>query len=311
MIKMQVEKKYKLSGQIHVKAMELALSLCEPGRSLLEIAEKTENFIRKQGAIPAFPVNISINEIAAHYSPIIDDTSEILDNSIVKIDLGVAFDGFITDAARMKIFDPKFEKLKTSAEHALFAALKKINDKVNVYEVGAVVEKTIKKEGFKPITNLSGHSLGHYSLHDGLSVPNYGKNKKLWKPKDVFHKNNAYAIEPFSTTGKGIVIDDDLETIFIHYSRLRNTPSSQVREVFVYIKNNFYGLPFSPRWLVSKFSKRQIEKALEELTKQHVLHGYSVLKEITNKPVAQAEDTIFIKENGKKVILTRKKASDN
>jgi len=133
----------------------------------------------------------------------------------------------------------------------------------------------------------------------------------LWKPKDVFHKDNAYAIEPFSTTGKGIVIDDDLETIFIHYSQLRNTPSPQAREVFVYIKKHFYGLPFSPRWLVDKFSKKQIEQALEELTEQHVLHGYSVLKEITNKPVAQAEDTIFLKENGKKVILTRKKVSNS
>ncbi|MHA1400104.1 MAG: type II methionyl aminopeptidase [Candidatus Heimdallarchaeaceae archaeon] len=302
-----MERYYCISGQIHYQAMEFALSLIEPGVLLLEIAEKVENFIREKGAYPAFPVNISINEIAAHYSPIIFDDLVIPEESVVKIDLGVVVNGFITDAARTKIFNEKYVKLKLSAEKALENALKKIKEGVHVYEVGEVIEKTIKKEGFKPVINLSGHSLAQYSLHDGLSIPNYSKPKRSWDKNEIFRKNQAYAVEPFATTGKGVVINCEGDTIFRQISNLENVEIDQrIREVYNFIKRKFKNLPFTPRWLYNNgFSLRLLEDAMNELIEKDVLHGYTVLREITNKPVVQAEDTLFISSKNKKVILTR------
>ncbi|MHA1816757.1 MAG: M24 family metallopeptidase, partial [Candidatus Heimdallarchaeaceae archaeon] len=102
---------YKKSGQILAQSLEYAISITKPGVKLLDIAEKVENLIRRNSAQPAFPVNISINEIAAHYSPVIYDDLTIPENSIVKIDAGVQANGYITDAARTIVFDEKWEQM--------------------------------------------------------------------------------------------------------------------------------------------------------------------------------------------------------
>ncbi len=304
-----IENYYLQSGHIHVQAMALGLSLIEPGAMVLDVAEKVESFIRSKGAQPAFPVNISINEIAAHYSPYIDDDLFIPDNSIVKLDLGVAVNGYITDGARTKIFDKKFLKLKVTAEKALNNALRTVKDSVNVYEVGKIVEQTIKAEKLRPIINLTGHSLDQYSLHDGLSIPSFSKHKRSWNSKEVFHKNKAYAIEPFVTTGKGYVVDEPEETIFNTYGNGQNiTLSAESKEMYKFIKKEFKGLPFTPRWIFNAgYSINKIEETFEELAEKGLIFGYSVLREVDNKPVAQAEDTILITKENKKIILTRSK----
>jgi methionyl aminopeptidase len=53
--------------------LEYAKTLVKPNAKILEIAEAVEKKIFEVGAKPAFPVNIGINEVAAHYTPSIDD----------------------------------------------------------------------------------------------------------------------------------------------------------------------------------------------------------------------------------------------
>ena len=61
------------AGKIGKAALEFAQTLIEPGALLLDVAEKTENFIRPEGAQPSFPLNLSINHEAAHYTPFPND----------------------------------------------------------------------------------------------------------------------------------------------------------------------------------------------------------------------------------------------
>ena len=153
---------YKRSGAILEKTFRLALELTNPGAKLLDIAEKLENHIRSYSAVPAFPVNISINEIAAHYSPIINDESLIPEKSIVKIDCGVSVNGYLSDAARTIIFDNQWKKLHEASKQALDNAIEEIGSNIGVYKLGEVIEQTIKKACFLQITNLTGHSLARY-----------------------------------------------------------------------------------------------------------------------------------------------------
>ena len=299
---------YKKSGEILSNTFDLIESIVKPGVSLLEIAEKAEKFIRKNSAQPAFPVNISINEIAAHYSPIINDDLLVPESSIVKVDAGVSVNGYLSDAARTFIFDDKWRHMKEAARKALDAAISIIKPDESVFKVGEIVQQTIEEEGFQPIVNLSGHSMSQYSLHDGISIPNYSVSKKIRDSSHRFEIGKAYAIEPFVTSGIGRVTDGKEETIFRQFSKLKDRNiSPSIKEIYEYIEKNFHKLPFSWRWVYNAgFDIEDIEKADKKLHNDHVIHGYPILIESTQKPVTQEEETVFI---GKKNvhIITKKK----
>ena len=95
----EILEKYLKAGKIGAGARALALEKARPGLNILELAEAIEDFIIKNGARPAFPVNISINELAAHYTPAPDEKRTIQPGDLVKIDIGVEVEGYIGDLA--------------------------------------------------------------------------------------------------------------------------------------------------------------------------------------------------------------------
>ena len=297
---------YKKSGQILAQSLKYALTIIKPGVKLVEIAEKVENLIRKNSAQPAFPVNISINEIAAHYSPVINDDLVVPDDSIVKIDAGVHVNGYITDAARTIIFNEKWKKMQLIAREALDKALAIIKPGTTVYEIGEIVEKTIKQEGYRPIVNLSGHSLAQYSLHDGLSIPNYKIPKRMREKSQIFREGKAYAVEPFVTSGKGKVKNGDDITIFRQYREVEiHSLPKNVKDGYSHINKHFHKMPFSPRWLYNAgFSLNKVEEIMYDLLDRNIVFGYPVLIECTEAPVTQAEETILVGKD-KAYILTK------
>jgi len=298
---------YKKSGNVLAKTLEYAEKLTKPGEKLINIAEELEKFIRKHSVKPAFPVNISINEIAAHYSPIIQDETVIPDESVVKVDAGVSVNGYLTDAARTFIFDSKWKEMQEVAEIAFEKALSVIEPNGSVFKVGEIVEKTLNEKGYKPIRNLSGHLMTQYSLHGGVSIPNYNVPKNARDKSHKFIPGNAYAVEPFVTTGAGQVFDDDNMTIYRHYRNLEEHKiSDDSKAIYNYIEKNFNGLPFSWRWVYNAgFSSLKIKKVRNTLLQKQVIHGYPVLIESKYAPVTQVEDTLYVeKENI--FVLTRK-----
>ncbi|MHA1686857.1 MAG: type II methionyl aminopeptidase [Candidatus Heimdallarchaeaceae archaeon] len=303
---------YQRSGEILSNALSLAQQLVRPGERLLNIAEKMEDYIRSNNAIPAFPVNISINEIAAHYSPVIEDDTIIPKKSVVKVDAGVAVNGYITDAARTFIFDSKWKKLRRAAKTALNNAIKSIKPNISVYELGKIIEDTITSMRYKPVINLTGHSLAQYSLHDGVSIPNFSIPKIYQNPKDKLLIDRAYAIEPFATNGVGKVKDGPEATIFRLIKgkgvkgKLRLPKQVELYEI---IRSEFKSLPFSHRWLYNKgFSEDLIIETLEEFLDHNIIHAYPILIEEKRGVVAQWEDTVYI---GRKEIYILSRESEN
>ena len=290
---------YKKSGEILSKTLDHAVSITKPGKKLLDIAEEVENFIRKHSAQPAFPLNISINEIAAHYSPKIEDISLIPEKSIVKLDIGVSVNGYLTDAARTVIFDKRWEKMRDAAKEAFDRAITNIKPNSSVYMVGETVESTLKNRGFKPIVNLSGHLMLKYSLHGGVSIPNYKVPRRARMDDHKFISGNAYAIEPFATTGMGKVYDDVEETIFRQFRNFREgSIPRNIEDIYNYINDNFHKLPFSWRWVYNAgYSKKEVSDAKRILIDNQIVHGYPVLIEMRKAPVTQYEDTIYVGKN--------------
>ena len=95
----EVLKKYKKAFEISDEVLKYAREMATENAKVLSIAESIESKIKGLGGSIAFPVNISINNIAAHYTPDINDELVLKNEDLVKIDVGVHVDGYIADRA--------------------------------------------------------------------------------------------------------------------------------------------------------------------------------------------------------------------
>jgi methionyl aminopeptidase len=288
--------KYKESGEITKKAKRLARDIVKPGAKLLDIANDIEALIRNEGGKPAFPVNLSINDVGAHYTPDADDGSVVKETDLIKVDIGAHVDGYIADTAITLSMnkDETHLKLIKAAEDALGAAIGAVKPGVKVNEIGAVVEKTITEAGFKPIENLTGHGLDQYSLHAGLTIPNV-KNSN----ESVLEDGQTVAIEPFATTGVGTVYDSN-EVHIYEFLVNKSTRQRDGRRILKMAEDDFGKLPFAKRWLAG-IPSMKMNMALKELVNAKALYQYPVLKEKGSGLVSQAEHTVIV---GEKTIVT-------
>jgi len=282
-------------GSITAETVKYAKSFIKSEMPLLEIAEKIEAKIQELGAKPAFPVNLSINEIAAHSTPSFNSTDKA--HGLLKVDLGCHISGLAADTAFSLDLEnsEKNKKLIEAAESALNSALKIIKSSVSLGEIGKEIESTITSFGFQPIHNLSGHSISPWNLHSGITVPNYNTEQlQLLTP-------GLYAIEPFATSGEGAVRDGKLSGIY-HLEKPGNVRDSFARQVLEFIEEEYQTLPFASRWIHKKFGSRGL-LALRQIESAGLLHHYPQLIERSGKKVSQAEHTVII-TRGKAIITT-------
>ena len=290
---MQVEE-YLKAGKIAGEVRELVREKNWIGKTVYEICEWVENEIIKRGARCAFPVNVSINEVAAHYTAEPNDPITITDSDLVKIDLGAQINGYIADTAVTVCYDAQYDGLVQAAEDALSNAMNMIKVGVKASDVGRTIETTIKQMGFKPIANLSGHSLERYTIHAGKSIPN------IWSIGGfTLSDNSAYACEPFVTTsdGGGFVRNGKIKNIFALNTR-KKTKNEEADKLLDFIWENFNLLPFALRWIVKEYEEKKARELFDFMIKKKVIQAYPVLIEVNEQKVAQAEHTFIPTENG-------------
>jgi methionyl aminopeptidase len=290
---------YLKAGKIASEQREKTRKKDHVGCTLLMICESIEREIKESGGTPAFPVNVSLNDIAAHYTAEPNDETTVNENDILKVDIGVHVEGYIADTAVTVSYDPRQEALIKSAENALNEAVRiaKVNTKAS--EIGNLIENTISKMGFKPIQNLSGHSLAQYTIHAGKSIPNI----RTIGPSFGLSSNQAYAIEPFVTVndGQGVVYEGNTRNIFAIISR-KPAKDQNVDKFLTYLWNKFRTLPFALRWILDSYEEIEARRMLDILVKKRNVHAYPTLIEGNNKLVAQAEHTIMLINGSTRVI---------
>ena len=282
------------AGKIVSEVKKFARTIIKKDVLLLEIAEKIEAKIEEIEGKPAFPVNLSINEIAAHYTPTHDDETKA--HGLLKVDIGVHIDGWIADTAFSIDLedDEENKKLIEAAEEALENGIKIVKENVLASEIGKTIQETIESHGFSPIINLSGHSMEQYDLHVGITIPNVDDKKNIQL------KEGFYAVEPFATPGNGKVHDGKPSGIY-ELTDEKNVRSPIARETLEFIKKEYNTLPFCSRWIVKKLGNRALF-GLRELEANGNLHHFAQLIESSKNKVSQAEHTILIE--GDKVSVT-------
>jgi len=290
--------KFRLSGKILRETREEMRSQVKENMQIIEVCEKAENLIRAKGGKPAFPCNVSINEVAAHYTATPGDKSTIPAGSTVKVDIGVQIDGYVTDTAFTIAFNAEGRSMTTTAEHALKAAIDSIHGDMTTGRIGGIIETAIRNRGFKPISNLTGHSVGRFIVHAGTSIPNVAQ-LSVTKVKT----GEVFAIEPFVTQPDAIArVDDSPQTTIYRLIRPRSTKNAFAKQLLKHIETNYRTLPFAERWLIGVVPKEQHKEAFKELLSSKAVSGYPVFVEASKRPVAQAEHTVLIKEDGCEVL---------
>lgn len=291
--------KLRLSGKILRETREEIKEFVRENMPIIEICERAENLIRKKGGKPAFPCNVSINEIAAHYTSPPDDTKRVPEKAIVKVDIGAHVDGYVTDTAVTVCFDQEYDSLVETAERALEKAVESICAGMSTSKLGTIIESTIKSRGFKPISNLTGHSVGRYLVHAGTSLPNVSQ---IFSSK--IKVGVAYAIEPFVTVSNAVgKVEDEAESTIFRFVKSRPQKNPYAKTLSKYIEENFRTLPFAERWLQGVVPAEHYKEAFRQILKSKAIMDYPIFVEASRKPVAQAEHTVLIVEDGR-VVLT-------
>src|SRR3989344_5777440 len=253
---MENEKDWIKAGQIVAQVRDFAKTIIKDGTSLQETTELIEKKIFDLGGKTGFPPDLSINDVAAHYSCLTNETTVFKTGDLVKIDLGVHVNGAIADTACTICVDSNENKeLIEASDKALQEAIR--------------------------------------ILKPGLKVNEIGK---------VLTEDRVIAIEPFASTGVGLVSEGKLSEVYAIINK-RPTRSPIVREVLKYIEEEFKTMPFAKRWIAKKFGPGKAQIALTTLERENILYQYPILVEKSQGLVSQAEHSILIKE--KPVLLTK------
>lgn len=294
------EEGYIRAGEIAADALKKGEYMIKEGASVLEICEELEEMVRKRGATPAFPVNVSQNSEAAHYTASHNDRRRIERDAVVKLDFGASVDGFLSDTAITVSLSPAYRGLVEANRALLERSLGIVRHGLTFYEFGSFVERTAKSLGYKPIENLMGHRLDRYVLHAGESVP------MIASPvKGQFVSGRAYAIEPFLVDfrSKGFVIDGEDSNIYRLQSPPRKGLGEGERDLLLWIYERYRTLPFASRWVVKEWGEPALN-TIKDLAKKGMLQSFNVLVEASGGVVSQFEHTVYVRPD-RALVTTR------
>ncbi|HEX3002340.1 MAG TPA: type II methionyl aminopeptidase [Methanoregula sp.] len=285
-MKDEVFDKYRTAGTIASRILREGAQDIRVGVSYLELVESIEGRVRAEGAELAFPLNLSLNEDAAHDTAAPGDERVFKKGDVAKLDLGVQIDGYIADTATTVDLGNNSLLVDASRE-ALEAAIRAVKPGVAAGMIGAAVQQEIESRGYRPISNLTGHGLGQYVQHGPPTIPNIGTGGGT-----VIEEGMVFAIEPFATTGSGRVGEKSRMEI---YSQISSKPVRipAGRTILDKVRDR-NGLPFSRRWL----AERKLDLALPALVRSVTLHGYPVLSDVAGSLVSQHEHTLIVTEDG-------------
>ncbi len=290
---LEAKEKYLQAGRVASKARHTAAEMALEGTDLFDVAKKVEGIITDTGAGFAFPINLSLNDIAAHFTPIAPGQDILRGGDMLKIDLGVEVDGYLADTSTTVVVGMREEHpLVKASREALEEAIKLVGPNRPVEPVGRAIEGRIRKHGFKPIENLTGHLMKRNNLHAGLSIPNVKDASD-----EFFPDEGAVAIEPFATDGEGRVVPGKEGNIY-RLMKQGRIKTINLKNSYRYLKKEFPSLPFTSRWI----GLPGFDASLSGLVRKGIVHAYPVLKEARGGKVSQHEHTILFDEEG--VIVT-------
>ena len=294
MISEDIEK-WRKAGKLARDALNYGKALIQKNAPMLDVTNKIEQFVIDNKGKLAFPTNLAVNNVGAHWTPSSRSKERFENGNLVKLDVGVHIDGYIGDnALTVEIGTSKHTKMIEASREALNAAIEVAAPGINTGMIGYAVQDVIEGYGYRPIANLTGHGIKRYNLHSGVSIPSVRERGGA-----VLKSGDVIAIEPFATDGAGRVGGKRNSNIY-HLRQVRKIRDEKATELMKEIQNRYHGLPFAERWLHS--IQDDATKNLQKLLRSGVASYYPILDELGKGMVAQSEHTVMINNDGVEVL---------
>ena len=173
------------AAEVHRQVRSDFMRWVAPGKSMLECAAYIESGVKaglKAEKTPrlergwGFPTGLSVNHVAAHYSPNSKDVQVLRQGDVMKVDFGVHIKGQIIDCAFTLAFEEKFDPLLHAVKEATNAGFKAAGVDVRLCDIGGEIEEVMQSHEIelngvtypiKCIRNLNGHNIAPFKIHGG------------------------------------------------------------------------------------------------------------------------------------------------
>ncbi|MBI4244210.1 MAG: type I methionyl aminopeptidase [Planctomycetes bacterium] len=200
----------KQAGETVKKIFKEIVHLIKPGVTTLEIDEAIKNIIYSDGGKPTFlnyrgfPKHscISLDHEVVHGIP--SNDRKIENGSLLKIDVGVTYNGYIADAARTfkvgQISNEVCNKLVEVCSKALEIGIETARPFSKLGDIGTNIEKYVTNNKFSVVKQYVGHGVGKI-LHEDPQVPNFSLNPDSYYYNYQLKPGLCIAIEPMVNEG--------------------------------------------------------------------------------------------------------------
>lgn len=288
------------AGEIARSVLKKTTDKVRAGLKIIDICEYAEKSIRKEGAKPAFPTNIGINNIAAHYTSPPGDDKKIPSKAILKIDIGVVMpDGAIADTAVTIgiAVSKRIQQFINATKEVLEEAIENVKAGIRVGKIGEIIWKKAHELGFGVLRDLGGHLVKAWNLHGGITIPNIPK-----KMSPKLKEGYIIAIEPFLVFSKeDSITSPNFDNIHIY--SICDPSGDKILEKLYSV---FRSLPFGLRWIRRANTDIKFRETLHRILIERSYKGsvrvYPTLIEVNGRDVAQFEHTILVKKNSTEIL---------
>jgi len=192
------------ANQVVAKAYNILMGAIRPGITTDELDKIAEDYIRSQGAEPAFlgyrgyprSLCVSINDEVVHGIP---GKRKLKVGDVVSLDLGAKKNGFYGDSAltvAVGKIPKKVEELIRVTEESLYKGIEQATVDNRLHDISAAVQGHVEAHGFSVVRQFVGHGIGQ-QMHEDPQIPNYGKAGTGVRLKEGM----VFAIEPMVNMG--------------------------------------------------------------------------------------------------------------
>jgi methionyl aminopeptidase len=192
------------NGKILARALKLMKDSIRPGIRTKELNRLAEDFIREQGAYPAFKgyrgfpssICVSIDSEVVHGIP---GERVLEEGQIVSVDVGVLKDGYYADAARtypVGEIAKESRRLIDVTREALRQAIDQVKEGRHLSDISHAIQSFVESNGFSVVRDLVGHGIGK-KMHEEPQIPNFGEPGQ----GVLLKQGMVFAIEPMVNAG--------------------------------------------------------------------------------------------------------------
>jgi methionyl aminopeptidase len=169
-------------GRITAACLRMLAGNVRAGVTTKELDSLAEEFILSRGGTPefkgyqGFPASIcaSPNAMIVHGIP---GPYRLKEGDVISLDVGVRYEGFVTDSAvtlGVGEVPEETERLLETTRRCLEASIEQTRPGKRLGDIGHAIQTLAESRGYGVVRDLVSHGVGR-KMHEDPQIPNYGR----------------------------------------------------------------------------------------------------------------------------------------